>query len=392
MGATCRDDHSAVGDRLPRRRAAMSVSLAMVLAGWVGNAACSHGGEQERLGMTEAGKLRLGCAIFALQFSPDVKVLAAAGDKRIGLWLLAQEKRFSELAAGDRFTSLAFSPDGAHLAAGQHCSPATRDGSYTGRLWVWEAAKGKVLQQKPLEEPVLSVAFSPDGKSLACGLFRGGVVLWSLREGRPLRQLHHGPHPSVAFSRDGGLLASGSNPPEPTFVPAVGPDGAMIAPAGRPVGEDGTIRLWDPATGKMIREMAHKSSEGATSLAFSPSANILAAGYEDGAIRLWDTATGNLLRSLEAHTRPSWALPIAFSPDGKLLASGAYQDQDTHLSLWDVATGKRLSSVSAAPLRITSIAFSSDGQTIAVADCNDSDGVVRLWRLTGGPAVAPGQR
>ncbi len=84
-------------------------------------------------------------------------------------------------------------------------------------------------------------------------------------------------------------------------------------------GDDGVVRLWDVAAGKQRSKLAGRSIFVA-SVAFSPDGRTLASGSEDGlgAVRLWDVATGRLRRALGP---PSTAFSVAFSPDGRTLAS-----------------------------------------------------------------------
>ena len=115
---------------------------------------------------------------------------------------------------------------------------------------------------------------------------------------------------SVAFSRDGKTLASGS--------------------------DDNTVKLWDAATGQELRTLGGHSSF-VLSVAFSPDGKTLASGSDDNTVKLWDAATGQELRTLGGHS--SFVLSVAFSPDGKTLASGSF---DKTVKLWDAATGQEL--------------------------------------------------
>ncbi len=113
-------------------------------------------------------------------------------------------------------------------------------------------------------------------------------------------------------------------------------------------------------------------------VAFSPDGRTLASGSYDETIRLWDVATGNPLRTLERHTDAVYS--VAFSPDGKTLARGSYDDT---IRLWDVATGNRDGTLEGHTNYVRSVAFSPDGQMLASGSDDDT---IRFWDVaTGNP-------
>jgi WD40 repeat protein len=234
--------------------------------------------------------------------------------------------------------SVAFSPDGKTLAAGS--------GNF---IKLWDVSTGTDLRTlKGHSNLVRSVAFSPDGKILASSSSDRTVKLWNISTGTELRTLigHSEDVFSIAFNPTGRILVSGD--------------------------DDGKIKLWDIATGKELRTLEVEGA--ASSVAFSPDGTTVAGADSDGIVKLWRVATGTELRTLR------WTaaiLSVAFSPDGKTLASGS---SDEMVELWDASTGTELRTLKMDGY-VNSAIFSPDGRTIAAGS---SFGIVKVWDVATG--------
>ncbi|CAG8890696.1 unnamed protein product [Penicillium egyptiacum] len=140
---------------------------------------------------------------------------------------------------------------------------------------------------------------------------------------------------------------------------------------------DGTIKIWDTATGDRQKTL----KDWVNIVAFSSDGKRIASESHDGTIKLWDTATGGFRKTLAGHLRR--VTTVAFSPDGKQIALGGYDGfYDVTIKLWDTATGDLQKTLGGHSDRVTTVAFSPDGKQIA---SGSDDGAIKLWdTATGG--------
>ncbi len=332
-------------------------------------------------------------SVDTVAFSPDGLTLASGSrDGAVMLWDVQSGKELRTLEGHEQpVSSVAFSPDGLTLASAERPHSVNPRLSRDGRIKLWDTRTGE--QVRTLEghsHTVGCVAFSPNGDVLASGggWYDGTVRLWNTRTGEEDRILEGrtGGVNSIAFSPDGVKLASassgsirmwdtGTGEHLRTLVHWVGrfayaPDGKTLA-----IGRAGAIEIWDAHSGKKLR-ILHELKGSV--LAFSPDGATLAIRRADNTILLCDVRSGEVLQTLEGHT--DHVLSAAFSPDGKVFASGGSYEDNT-LRMWDVRTGDLLHVISFDEDGVEAVTFSPDGRTVYTGGWRSG---IRVWDVRTG--------
>jgi WD40 repeat protein/serine/threonine protein kinase len=307
----------------------------------------------------------------SMVYSPDGKRLASAGGgvditREVKVWDAQTGQVLLSLWGADR---PAFSPDGKRLATSGGIFDATKRAYNAGRVKVWDAQTGQeLLSLQGLTDMVRSMAFSPDGTRLAIGDNKT-TRIWDAQTGQELLSLkgHTSRVTSVAYSPDGKRLASGGGIWDDTKR-------AYVA---------GEVKVWDAQTGQELLSLKGHTW-GLESVAFSPDGKRLASGTQQllgeprpGEVKVWDAQTGQELLSLKGHL--GQINSVGFSPDGKRLASAG---RDRIVRVWDAQTGQELLTYKGHTGMIWSVAFSPDGTRLASGAL---DGTIKVWDATISP-------
>jgi WD40 repeat protein/serine/threonine protein kinase len=302
----------------------------------------------------------------------------------VTLWNLADGTRSTtfQLPGPGTLSGLALSPDNKLVAA------AYND-MQDHRILVWDVARG-ALQYDVASELgwILDIAFSGNGKYLAYGGDEGGAVLAAPGFQR-LHLVRFGPADSVHFSPDSTVLALSLGPglrlwdvttnqevavlrsPWTHWV-RFSKDGQALLAA-----SDRTVRNWN-LTAAREKLILREHVGGVPTVAFSPDGKLLASAGKDRTVRIWDPATGRLVHKLTGFNEA--VETVAFSPDGALLASG---DWAGGIRFWHVPTWQELPAPKH-PLgpQIWACAFSADGRFFAAC----GQGGLIIWKVRAQPA------
>lgn len=222
-------------------------------------------------------------------------------------------------------------------------------------IYLWQVDKIRQLHQLEGHTAwVRSLAFSKDGKILASGSHDRTIRLWKVETGKCLQILtgHTSPIQSLAFSQDGNTLASGSN--------------------------DKTIRLWDIQTGQLSL-ILQGHSNNVTFIKFHPTEQKLITASIDNTVRLWDILTGECLQIFNIPV--NWLLAIALSDDGKILITGS---EGNAVKFWEISSGNFIKSLPDYNSFVWSVAFSRDRKTIVTGS---EDQKIKIWDIDTGECL-----
>jgi eukaryotic-like serine/threonine-protein kinase len=302
-------------------------------------------------------------AVYAVAFSPDgSRLVSASADQTVKLWdLAAGQEALTLHGHTDVVRCAAFSPDGLRLA--------TAGADQGVKLWdatPWSGA-GPTREMRTLPGPggrLFGLAVRPDSRRWAA------VGEYTLRVWEDEAEVRTHPLPRVDF------FAAAFRPPHPTLSPAGG-EGRVRGGGGElaTAGSDGLVRLLDATTGRLLRSFPGHAGGPIKGLAFSPDGRLLASAGWDRTVRVWDVNGGAPRHVLRGHTEP--VLAVTASPDGRWFASAG---ADRQIKVWDAATGKEEQTLAGHAGGVLAVRFSPRGDLLASAG---NDRTVRLWRVSG---------
>lgn len=287
--------------------------------------------------------------------------VSASLDQTLRLWDLDRGHVVRHIAGPSSLTfETDLSPDG---------RTALR-GSTDGTVTLFDLETGEIIHEFVVDQPVMSVTFSPDGRTVLIGsgyrfaqkVEPGHIILWDVNTGEEIRRLEGQPYVvfDVEFSTDGKRAVSSGNGP--------------------------IVILWDVASGEEIRRFedlfvdVNSGAESYWDVAISPDGRTILAPYSKGPIIQWDAETGELIKQFEGHVDIG-SPGITFNGDGTRAVTGSF---DTQAILWDVPTGNAIRHFTNHAGSLGQVTFSPDEKLLLGSS---SDGTSSLWDIETGDVL-----
>jgi len=257
------------------------------------------------------------------------------------------------------------------------------------------------------KQPIRTIAFAPDNRTLATGGDFTAVHTWDAETGKPLGAFvgHTGPVQSLAFTPGEGLLSAGAdktavvwdmNPnwqldrvigaidrPE-IFVDRVAAvafsrDGDLVAAGGGVPSRTGEVAIYNAESGELVQAIRDAHTDTVNAVVFSPDSQAIATAGADKYVKSFSVGKGELIRQFEGHT--NHVLGVAWRANGAILASSG---ADGVLRLWNAQTSDRIRDVAGYTKQVTAVRFI--GQTQFTLSCS-GDNIVRMHNSDNGGAV-----
>jgi WD40 repeat protein/tRNA A-37 threonylcarbamoyl transferase component Bud32 len=312
-------------------------------------------------------------------FSPDGETLYTVGHDGTAIaWDIGGERGLGrhftfthdQAPSGYDGRPGSFSPDGRLVAVGlKERGIRLLDATDLTPVGPPLSAGNKVSTWGPEGGEVKSLAFAPDGRTLAAVTLDGQATLWDVESRSLLREMSAGVGDvlGVSISADGAILA------------APGPEdwsGYYLDP------NEGGVNLWEVATGESLDTIALGVPVG--DVAFGQGSTLAFVHERGGTAEVWDVAEDSRITKLPVDSDSRFYYAIAFSPDGRTLATGGLEDPIVRL--WDVPTGKLIRELDQGSAGTKTLDFSPDGRTLAVSGYAP---VASLWDVATGARIGP---
>jgi WD40 repeat protein/beta-lactamase regulating signal transducer with metallopeptidase domain len=306
--------------------------------------------------------------IFGIAVSPDSKTIALGCENNTLLLLDAETRKVQKKLEGhsQRVWTVAFSPDGKLLAS---VSGDWDNQDAAGEVKVWDLATGKEKAAFNTHKKMIqTVCFAPDSNRVVTGSYDGTVRVFDVAAAKELREIkaHEKGVRSVAVDHKGRWIAAGS--------------------------PGGVVQVFSLETGAELATL-EASATGVNCVAWSPDDTKLAASskptqqQEPGEVRLWHVKTDkDEVKFEEKHTLKgltSWALGLAFSPDGKYIAAGGGTYREFgEVVIWEVVSGRNLAVLPASRYWVEMVAFAPDGKTLySAGGIRGAPGELHAWAM-----------